>query len=134
MHMIALHFPERICFSGEMHRPQRESFVIQIRGEAQLPYAGVAPKLNLSAMKLFGRFRKIVTRFIFALPSRSPSASRVPRQRTGDRFDDPPKTSFSSYNYSPNSHYHEAISDCIEFFNRSSQEGITGGRKSDALV
>nr|DAD41169.1 TPA_asm: hypothetical protein HUJ06_015492 [Nelumbo nucifera] len=120
-----------------MRRPQRESFVIQIRGEAQVPNARVSSKLNLSAMKLFDRFRKILMCFV-VYPFPSQASSRVRRRQraaagAGDRFESP-KTSFSSYHYSPNSHYHEAIADCIEFFNRSSQEGIAGGRKSDSLV
>ncbi|OVA18581.1 hypothetical protein BVC80_1831g125 [Macleaya cordata] len=142
-----------------MYRPQRESFVIQVRGgggvvEGQAPVASscsssrVAPKNNntinkfnnnFSSMKLFDRFRKIVMRFIFSIPSsrKSSSTSNVHRQKHhGDR-PEPPKTSCSSYHYSPNSHYTEAIADCIEFFNRSSQEGSgcsDYGRKSDALV
>ncbi|KAF8377834.1 hypothetical protein HHK36_031219 [Tetracentron sinense] len=132
-HMITLHFPESISQAERMYRPQRESFVIQVKGEGQVPQARVAPKLNLSAMKLFDRFRKILMHIVFSLPSRTSSASStVSRQRPSDR-PDPPKTSCSSY-YSCNSHYTEAIADCIEFFNKSSQEGILNGRKSDAIV
>ncbi|PIA55506.1 hypothetical protein AQUCO_00700063v1 [Aquilegia coerulea] len=83
-------------------------------------------------MKLFNRFRKILMRFVFAS---LPSVRSVPRGHRHGDHPDPPKTSCSSYHhYSPNSHYNEAIADCIEFFNRSSQEGTMGGRKSDVLV
>ncbi|KAK9270966.1 hypothetical protein L1049_026554 [Liquidambar formosana] len=120
-----------------MHWPQRESFVIHIRGESlQLPPAKTSsPKLNFSSMKLFDRFRKILMRLIFSLPSgggSSGTGGSASRQKPYDR-PDPPKTSCSSY-YSSNSHYSEAIADCIEFFNKSSQEGILDGRKSDVVV
>ncbi|KAF3446772.1 hypothetical protein FNV43_RR11952 [Rhamnella rubrinervis] len=89
-------------------------------------------------MKLFNRFRKLLMRLIFALPSRGSSSSSAtptmtPRQRNCDRSFDPPKTSCSSY-YSSHSHYNEAIADCIEFFNKSSQDGCLDGRKSDVMV
>lgn len=120
-----------------MHRPQRESFVIQVRGcEALLHQANtVSPKLNFSAMKLFNRFRKILMRLLFSLPSRGSSATSGMANsgsKNCDKFE-PPKTSCSSY-YSSHSHYNEAIADCIEFFNKSSQEGIMDGRKSDVMV
>ncbi|KAF4358345.1 hypothetical protein CsatB_008846 [Cannabis sativa] len=69
-------------------------------------------------------------RLILSFPSRpqhqhhrsSSTSSATPRN--GDvRSFDPPKTSCSSY-YSSHSHYNEAIADCIEFFNKSSQDGI----------
>ncbi|KAL4282849.1 hypothetical protein GQ457_16G013170 [Hibiscus cannabinus] len=103
------------------YKSPRESFVIQVRG-TQEP----APKLNLSAMKLFTRFRKILMRLIFS------GTSTTTKQKKCDRFE-PPKTSCSSY-YSSHSHYTEAIADCIEFFNKSAQDGILDGRKSDVLV
>ncbi|XWS25901.1 hypothetical protein CRYUN_Cryun27aG0107200 [Craigia yunnanensis] len=85
-------------------------------------------------MKLFNRFRKILTRLLFSIPSggSSGTSSMATKQKNSDRFD-PPKTSCSSY-YSSQSHYTEAIADCIEFFNKSSQEGFLDGRKSDVLV
>ncbi|XWS14469.1 hypothetical protein CRYUN_Cryun35bG0012100 [Craigia yunnanensis] len=85
-------------------------------------------------MKLFNRFRKVLMRPLFSLPSGGSSAtsSMATNQKNCDRFD-PPKTSCSSY-YSSHSHYTEAIADCIEFFNKSSQEGILDGRKSNVLV
>lgn len=130
-----------------MHRPQRESFAIQVRGcealqdhqppqaQAQADQPTVSPKfISFSAMKLFDRFRKILMRLLFSLPSRgSSSTSGAPsRQKNCDRFE-PPKTSCSSY-YSSHSHYNEAIADCIEFFNKSSQDGVLDGRKSDVMV
>ncbi|KAG7024157.1 hypothetical protein SDJN02_12970, partial [Cucurbita argyrosperma subsp. argyrosperma] len=71
-------------------------------------------------MKLFHRIRKILVRFVFSLPSRVSSRQRT----TYDKLYDPPKTSCSSY-YSSHSHYDEAIADCIEFFNKSSQDPNT---------
>ncbi|KAG2692771.1 hypothetical protein I3760_08G067600 [Carya illinoinensis] len=129
--------------------PQRESsFIVQVTGnycEAdhlpdQTSCTSVSPKLiNFSAMKLFNRFRKILMRLLFSLPSPGSSSSSAPtsgssasRQKSCNRFE-PPKTSCSSY-YSSHSHYNEAIADCIEFFNKSSQDGILDGRKSDVMV
>ncbi|KAK8678384.1 hypothetical protein V6N13_143887 [Hibiscus sabdariffa] len=109
-----------------VHIPQSESFGIQVRCSIetlQPPATGLSSKLNLSAMNLFSRFRKLLMRLLFSLPSAkssSTSSSVVPKQKNGDMFE-PPKTSCSSY-YSSHSHYTEAIADCIEFFNKSSQE------------
>ncbi|XP_010664809.1 uncharacterized protein LOC104882576 [Vitis vinifera] len=133
--MIALHFPVVVVVVERMYRPQRESFAIQVRAEAlELPQPNPNPSsLNFSAMKLFHRFRKILMRFFFSFPSRAASSattsSALSRQKAYDK-PDPPKTSCSSY-YSSNSHYTEAIADCIEFFNK---EGILDGRKSDVVV
>ncbi|KAK8596653.1 hypothetical protein V6N13_001261 [Hibiscus sabdariffa] len=113
-----------------MHcKSQRESFVIQVRGSSSTETQEPPPKLNFSAMKLFTRFRKILMRLIFSGTSSMPTTTK---QKNCDRFD-PPKTSCSSY-YSSHSHYSEAIADCIEFFNKSAQDGILDGRKSDVLV
>ncbi|PPD84326.1 hypothetical protein GOBAR_DD18734 [Gossypium barbadense] len=86
-------------------------------------------------MKLFNRFRKILVWLLFSLPSAGSSgtSSVAPKQKNCDRFE-PPKTSCSSSYYSSHSHYTEAISDCIEFFNKSSQEGSLDGPKSDVSV
>lgn len=114
-----------VHFAQRMYKLQRESSVTQVRGEGHQARTRAAPKVDLSHMGLFDRFRKMIVRLVLSLPSRRQSA---PHQRTGERFD-PPKTSCSSYHYSPNSHYTEAIADCIEFFNKSSQEAL-----SEALV
>ncbi|MCL7040720.1 hypothetical protein MKW94_019653 [Papaver nudicaule] len=145
-----------------MYRPpRRQSCFVNIRvtkPQLPLPSSRFAPKNNnnnnnneirqfnknnnnFSSMKLFDRFRKIVMRFMF---SSSTKNIKNRGQKHGvdhhQRPDDPPKTSCNgSYHYSPNSHhYTEAIADCIEFFNRSSQDGGSYndyyGRKSDALV
>lgn len=128
---------------------QRESFVIQVRGSsAEISsenFQSSNKLINFSAMKLFDRFRKIVLRFVFPIPTsgrRRPNRAQGTmasgpgsgqRRRSCDR-PDPPKTSCSSY-YSSSSHYNEAIADCIEFFNKSSQDqGIFSGRKSDVIV
>lgn len=80
-------------------------------------------------MKLFGRFRKIIMRFIFPVHARSRSSAAasgaevaaVPRRSSCDSM-----TSCSNlYNhYSSDSHYNEAIADCIEFFNKSSYDMV----------
>lgn len=122
------------------------SFVIQVANNNKKKYTtsndqGVPHSKYsnyLSTMKLFNSFRKILMRLIFALPPRGSSgtsaAMSAPRQRNScDRSFDPPKTSCSSY-YSSHSHYNEAIADCIEFFNKSSQDGCLDARKSDVMV
>ncbi|MFQ6657182.1 hypothetical protein Gotur_026968 [Gossypium turneri] len=126
----------------KMRIPPSDSFVIQVRGsstQTQHQHPNLEPqptslssKLNFSAMKLFNRFRKILVRLLFSLPSAGSSgtSSVAPKQKNCDRFE-PPKTSCSSSYYSSHSHYTEAISDCIEFFNKSSQEGSLDGPKSD---
>ncbi|KAI9109081.1 hypothetical protein K1719_019704 [Acacia pycnantha] len=123
-----------------MHNPQTESFVIQVRGsEVVLPHSSSSSssKFNLSAMKLFHRFRKIIMRLLFSVPSSSsgsPSAtnSSSSKHRNSDRFE-PPKTSCSSY-YSSYSHYNEAIADCIEFFNKSAQDGFMDPHRNSDVV
>ncbi|XP_028784605.1 uncharacterized protein LOC114740601 [Neltuma alba] len=85
-------------------------------------------------MKLFHRFRKILMRLLFSVPSASASSSSATsssKHRNSDRFE-PPKTSCSSY-YSSYSHYNEAIADCIEFFNKSAQDGFLDPRNSDVV-
>lgn len=142
--IIALQFPEGIwktIRSDTMYRPcerdDHERFVvIQVpdTSSSTEAFKKLYPQpqissttLNFSAMKLFNRFRKIVTRLIFSFPSShhhntsSSSSSGKTRQKNCDRFD-LPKTSCSSY-YSSHSHYDEAIADCIEFFNKSAQDG-----------
>ncbi|GAA0165172.1 hypothetical protein Leryth_003607 [Lithospermum erythrorhizon] len=98
-------------------------------------------------MKVLNRFRKIVMRFILIVPSgrgnwshnhhQTTPRHHVARRRSCDsskEAQDTPKVS-CSYNYSSNSHYNEAIADCIEFFNKSSQEGIFfNSRKSNVTV
>lgn len=113
-------------------RPLSESFIIQVSSEEE---EAASPKLNLSAMKILNRFRKIIMKLLFSIPSSSAttqhgmSSSTPCRKRNSstscDRFE-PPKTSCSSY-YSSHSHYNEAISDCIEFFNKSSQDDHEAG-------
>ncbi|KAL2499352.1 Uncharacterized protein Adt_24902 [Abeliophyllum distichum] len=115
-----------------MHRLQRESFIVQIGGEGGIQNSKTRV-LNFSAMRFFDRFRKMLMKFIFSAGSRA-APEAVHRRRSCDHRPDPPKTSCSSTYYSSNSHYNEAISDCIEFFNKSSQDGIFGSRKSDAVV
>ncbi|KAG2698390.1 hypothetical protein I3843_07G148900 [Carya illinoinensis] len=108
-----------------MHIPQRERFVVQLlSGREALPERArtVSPKFNFSEMKLFNRFRKILMRLLFSLPSRGSLAASgmAARQKNCDTYiSELPKTSCSSY-YSSHSHYNAAIADCIEFFNKSS--------------
>ncbi|KAK7351752.1 hypothetical protein VNO77_11423 [Canavalia gladiata] len=131
-------------YKENQHRGKESFVVIEVRGgscgteekeeeeeEASFGLQEIPqhrPKLNLSTMKLFHRLRKIFLRLIFSVPSCSSSPSK---HKISDRFE-PPKTSCSSY-YSSYSHYNEAIADCIEFFNKSAQDGILDGRKSDVV-
>ncbi|OWM74986.1 uncharacterized protein LOC116215477 [Punica granatum] len=122
-----------------------ESFVIQVitrEGDRQEPppqraagHPRSPPSSNFSSMKIFNRFRKIIMRLVFSLPSsRGPSSGTSRGGGSSDYKPEPPKTSCSSY-YSSHSHYNEAIADCIEFFNKSSQEGwLSEGRKSDVNI
>lgn len=127
MHILPRELPFRRGKKKKKSKLQGESFVIKVRGEDHHQVrTRAAPKVNLSAMRLLDRFRKIIMHFIFSLPSRRHSA---PRQRARGEHLDPPKTLCSSYHHMPSSHYTEAIADCIEFFNKSSQEDT-----SDALV
>ncbi|KAL1820772.1 hypothetical protein ACET3Z_015641 [Daucus carota] len=92
-------------------------------------------------MKIFNRFRRILMVLVFPFPSsgshrssrRTTSESSFPRRSSCDRSE-PPKTSCSSSYYSSSSHYDEAISDCIEFFNRSSQEDAFDAKISDLMT
>ncbi|CAH8390981.1 unnamed protein product [Eruca vesicaria subsp. sativa] len=77
-----------------------------------------------SSMKIFSKFRKIFMKIIFTLPSSSSSATRRRRNPadscSGVERLETPKISCSNSYYSSHSHYSEAISDCIDFFNKSS--------------
>lgn len=119
-------------YKHEAHRGKEGFVVIQINSASEEAFEQIPQqprtKLNLSAMKLFQRFRKIFMRLVFSVPSRGSSDSK---HKVSDRFE-PPKTSCSSY-YSSYSHYNEAIADCIEFFNKSSQDGVLDSRKSDVV-
>ncbi|RWW30629.1 hypothetical protein GW17_00004785 [Ensete ventricosum] len=80
--------------------------------------AALAPKLlDAWPQRLLAGFRRILTG-LFSPPHRPRTASlqRAPA------VPDEPKRSCSSYLYPLNAHYDEAITDCIEFFNRSSQD------------
>ncbi|KAK1362308.1 hypothetical protein POM88_046782 [Heracleum sosnowskyi] len=132
------------------NRSQRESFVIQVKDIKQHPcsqnppepaHSGSSLKFNFSSMKIFNRFRRILMGFVFPFPSstshrssrRTACESSFPRRSSCDRSE-APKTSCSSSYYSSNSHYDEAISDCIEFFNKSSQEDVFDAKFSDLMV
>ncbi|KAG9443012.1 hypothetical protein H6P81_018866 [Aristolochia fimbriata] len=104
-----------------------DSFVIPVsrvdEGRGRRSSISGVNKVNLSPMRLFDRFRKIVLRFVFLVPRRGGRHPSVTRNRGGAAdYPEPPKTSCSSYHYSPNSHYAEAIADCIEFLHKSAQE------------
>ncbi|CAN4093978.1 unnamed protein product [Withania somnifera] len=115
---------------------QIESFFILVSENFQSSQATTRPcsnkLINFSAMKLFDRFRKIVMRFVFPVPTNDDGV-RAGLRRRSCYLPDPPKTSCSSY-YSSTCHYNEAIAD-IEFFNKSSQDqGTFSCRKSDVIV
>ncbi|KAL8201883.1 hypothetical protein R6Q57_011030 [Mikania cordata] len=94
-------------------------------------------------MKIFNRFRRIFMRLMFSIPSSKPPSSSGCgssgfKRRSCDR-PDPPRASCNSSYYSSSTHYNEAISDCIEFFNKSSSSSSPsfsqdGGRYSDTMV
>ncbi|KAK4768432.1 hypothetical protein SAY87_003573 [Trapa incisa] len=111
--------------------PTRGSIVHHLR----LPRRQLPIPPNITGMKIFSRFRKIIMRFVFSLPSRESPQKRSSPSSSSEHKPDPPKTSCSSY-YSSHSHYNEAIADCIEFFNKSSQEGwfLQDGRNSDVNI
>ncbi|WOG97778.1 hypothetical protein DCAR_0417119 [Daucus carota subsp. sativus] len=126
------------------NKSQRDSFVIQVKDIKQSPCNQnhrEPLKFNFSSMKIFNRFRRILMVLVFPFPSsgshrssrRTTSESSFPRRSSCDRSE-PPKTSCSSSYYSSSSHYDEAISDCIEFFNRSSQEDAFDAKISDLMV
>ncbi|KAK9062723.1 hypothetical protein SSX86_019912 [Deinandra increscens subsp. villosa] len=122
-----------------MFNSQTHNFVIQIQGNQQPQTQHQSLQTpNFSAMKIFNRFRRIFMRFMFTIPSSKSSSSSGSRRRSSDR-PDPPRASCNSSYYSSNTHYDEAISDCIEFFNKSSSSSSPsfsqdGGRYSDAMV
>lgn len=127
-----------------MFNPQKHNnFVIQIRG-SNPPQTNPSPIPTFSSMKIFNRFRRIFMRFMFSIPSSKATTSSSGggsaglRRRSCDR-PDPPRSSCNSSYYSSNTHYNEAIADCIEFFNKSSSSSSPsfsedGGRKSDFMV
>ncbi|GAA0153716.1 hypothetical protein LIER_11888 [Lithospermum erythrorhizon] len=65
-------------------------------------------------------------------------SKHVPSRRSCDWRQPPPPATLQasrSYNSSLNSHYNEAIADCIEFLNKSSHGGISyNSRISDTMV
>ncbi|CAA7031728.1 unnamed protein product [Microthlaspi erraticum] len=88
-----------------------------------------------SSMKLFTKFRKILTKLIFTFPS---SSATVRRRKTANSSNgcerlETPKISCSNSYYSSHSHYSEAISDCIDFFNKSSIDSLSHQRE-DQIV
>ena len=71
-------------------------------------------------MKIFTKVRKIIMKFFFTIPSSSSSATRR-RCKLADSCSDGEAPNISCSNsYYSHSHYSEAISDCIDFFNKSS--------------
>uniref|UniRef100_A0A0A0LPF9 Uncharacterized protein n=1 Tax=Cucumis sativus TaxID=3659 RepID=A0A0A0LPF9_CUCSA len=109
------------------------SFVVHVKDD-QDDYRGGSPAERISPARILSRIRRVFMRFIFYLPSRGSAAAAAAalKQRNLEKFE-PPKTSCSS-SYSSYSHYNEAIADCIEFLNKSSQDqiGVDEGRISDA--
>ncbi|KAG1361899.1 hypothetical protein COCNU_10G001180 [Cocos nucifera] len=120
-----------ISFISTMPKLQGQSFMVQASHKGRNTRAGVVPKLNMWPTKLFGRFCKILVGF-FSLPSKPPT---ITHQRFDDEHPDIPKRSSSSLNLYPlTSHYEEAITDCIEFFNKSSKSTGLSGRNFEEFV
>lgn len=91
-----------------------------------------------SSMKLFTKFRKILMKLIHTLPSSSASAT-VRRHKTTNSSNgcerlETPKISCSNSYYSSHSHYSEAVSDCIDFFNKSSIENLSHQERKEKIV
>ncbi|XP_013741501.2 uncharacterized protein LOC106444592 [Brassica napus] len=91
-----------------------------------------------SSMKLFSKFRKILMKIIFIVPSSSSSATvrrhKTTDSRSGGERLETPKISCSNSYYSSHSHYSEAISDCIDFFNKSSTDNMSHKERDDQIV
>ncbi|KAI3796977.1 hypothetical protein L1987_39664 [Smallanthus sonchifolius] len=126
-----------------MFNSQTHNFVIQIHGNQQQRQPQTLRTSNFSAMKIFNRFRRIFMRIMFSIQSSkgtssSGGGSSGIRRRSCDR-PDPPRASCNSSYYTSNTHYNEAISDCIEFFNKSSSSSSSSfsqdsGKISDEMV
>ncbi|KAL1199231.1 hypothetical protein V5N11_005223 [Cardamine amara subsp. amara] len=87
-------------------------------------------------MKLFTKFRKILMKIVFTLPS---SSTTIRRKKTADSGNgcerlETPKISCSNSYYSSHSHYTEAISDCIDFINKSSVNNKSKQENEDRIV
>lgn len=89
-----------------------------------------------SSMKLFTKFRKILMKIVFNLPSSSATLSREKPADFGNGCErlETPKISCSNSYYSSQSHYTEAISDCIDFFNKSSINNKSKQESEDRIV
>ncbi|CAH8357237.1 unnamed protein product [Eruca vesicaria subsp. sativa] len=89
-------------------------------------------------MKLFSKFRKILMKILFIVPSSSSSATvrrhKTADSRSGSERLETPKISCSNSYYSSQSHYSEAISDCIDFFNKSSVNNMSHQEREDKIV
>lgn len=143
--IITLHFTETIPAT----KPKtclilKHNFVIQIQGHHQQAQQPLFQTPNFSAMKILNRFRRLFMRFMFSIPpSKSATSSSGTsvglRRQSFDRSDPPRSSCNSSYYYSSNTHYNEAISDCIEFFNKSSSSSSSpsfsqGGTDCDVMI
>ncbi|WOL04331.1 hypothetical protein Cni_G13052 [Canna indica] len=85
--------------------------------------SALAPKMfDAWPQKLLSGFRRILTGF-FSPPHRRPRASLQGSAPEGAAAAEAPKRSSCSYYLYPlNAHYEEAITDCIEFLNKSSKD------------
>ncbi|PKU80782.1 hypothetical protein MA16_Dca014620 [Dendrobium catenatum] len=99
-----------------MSKLRGQSFPAKVSHEGRRAKVKTASKLFLWSAKLFRRFRDAL---VSSLPTIKPP---VTHQFVEDRSDVPERS--STLNISPrNSHYDEAIADCIEFLNKSCQDG-----------
>ncbi|VVA91939.1 unnamed protein product [Arabis nemorensis] len=85
-------------------------------------------------MKLFNKFRQILMKLVFTLPSSMRHhKKRKPDSGYGGERLETPKISCSNSYYSSHTHYTEAISDCIDFFNRTSIDSKSQQESEDRI-
>lgn len=81
------------------------------------------------SQKLLAGFRRMLKGFMVMSPARRPRRASI------QAVPEAPKTSCSYYNlqYPLDAHYEEAITDCIEFLNKSSNCGLRGRFTEDIV-
>eukprot|EP01018_Ginkgo_biloba_P011976 Gb_19805 [translate_table: standard] len=94
--------------AGGINIEEKGSRRVNSVGRAKMKSRLAIPRLRssrLSPMRLLDRFKQVLVRLMFSSASKGPSS--------------PSTINFYNAYYCPDSHYNEAIADCIEFFNKS---------------